>query len=562
MKKINFKKLIIADLKDNKAFNIDFDNNLNIISSDKDNGNKKGKSVLMKSLYHTLGADSFFDDKWKLATKSFLLEIGIDEDIFYFYRFNNMFKIFNFNKEEIFKTEDRKKLSFYLKDLFCFSIQLPNRNTGDLELTPPAFWYILNFLDQDKMTCSKFSSFKNLEQYKNFKEDTLYSHFGIFNEEYYNLTKEIQELEKLNNNIKFEINTLNNIILKIDEEIGNTTYCTNNENLNYEIENSKSEYEELVNSLSKTRNKLLDLRNNKIELESSINELNNKMKNRDSILKKFDGHTCPTCNSIVDSIIFKHSQYNCKQDYLFLSQSLEVQYVKIIDEIEKEEETYKEFSDKLESYNKKIRSINKNIDSVIKHKGYIEMRDKMQCDLNETNKKLLEINSKLKEEKKKYKKYIELKKEVNSKYCNLMIEGKERFNLKEIENEKFENIKNNFEVGGSNKPISTIIWYFNLLNLKYVFNPDCVRFPIVLDSPNNAELDDTKKKELFNYIFSNYDKNSQLIISTLGFDLNDYPNLKNNKIIKLTNEKYELLTSKDFEENIDLLKLFIENKNI
>lgn len=562
MNKIVFKNLLIVDLKEKKAFNIDFNDKINIITSDKDNGNKKGKSIIMKSLYHCLGADCFFDDKWQLFTKTFLLTLTINNTIYYFYRFNNMFKIFNSDKKVLFRTEERKKLSIYLKDLFGFSLQLPNRNTGDLELTPPAFWYLLNYLDQDKMSGSKFSSFKNLDQYKNFKEDTLYSHFGVFNEEYYNLTKSIQELDREKNNIQNEIIMLNNIISKIDKEIGETTYCESNDALNKEIENSKEEYEELVQNLSNAKSKLINLRNTRIELESNLADLRNKMKNRDAALKKFDGHICPICNSEVDSIFFKHNQFDKKDDFLYLSQSLEAEYIKIIEEIEKEESVYKGYVSKLNNYNQKIKTINQNIDSVIKHKGYIEMRDNIQNDLFNSNKKMSEISQSLKEENKKYKKYTELKKTVNSKYYNLMIEGKKNFNLKEIEDSKFENIKYNFEIGGSNKPICTIIWYFNLLNLKYQFNPDCARFPIVLDSPNNAELDDTKKKELFNYIFSNVDKSSQLIISTLGFNKDDYP-LIEEKVINLENEKYELLTVQEYQKRIDYLKIFInENEKI
>ena len=39
-----------------------------------------------------------------------------------------------------------------------------------------------------------------------------------------------------------------------------------------------------------------------------------------------------------------------------------------------------------------------------------------------------------------------------------------------------------------------IVWYVNLLKLKHEFNPDAIDFPVVLDSPNNAETDQEKKK--------------------------------------------------------------------
>lgn len=407
------------------------------------------------------------------------------------------------------------------------------------------------------MTGSKFSSFKNLDQYKNFKEAALYSHFGVFNEEYYALSKSIQELEIQKDASDKEVSMLNSIIEKIDSEISGTEYCGNSQTLDKEIENTKSEYEEIVIQLNNTKTKLIELRNTKIDLENSVIFLKNNIKSKDSIIKKFNSHTCPVCHSNVEPIFFTHHQFDKKEDYLYLNQTLETDLISIKEEIEKESNFYNGLANQLKKYNEKIHKINKNIDSVIKHKGFIEMRDKIQIDLYNINERINEINKSLKEEKKKIKKYIDLKKLVNEKYFNLMIEGKSKFNLKEIEDSRFENIKNNFEIGGSNKPISTIIWYFNLLRLKYEFNPNCVRFPIVLDSPNNAELDDTKKKELFEYIFKNVDKDSQLIISTLGFEENEF-DTNFGKIINLDNEKYELLSNAFYNKYIDFYKNFIE----
>ncbi len=74
-----------------------------------------------------------------------------------------------------------------------------------------------------------------------------------------------------------------------------------------------------------------------------------------------------------------------------------------------------------------------------------------------------------------------------------MINDKLKFGLKEIEDKRFENINRVFSAGGSNKPIATIIWYLNMLKIKYKFNSEAIKFPLILDSPNNVELDDEKK---------------------------------------------------------------------
>jgi hypothetical protein len=88
------------------------------------------------------------------------------------------------------------------------------------------------------------------------------------------------------------------------------------------------------------------------------------------------------------------------------------------------------------------------------------------------------IASDLKKENEKRKGYDQLKKQINNKYCELMTIDKQKFELKEIDSSKFENIKNVFIAGGSNKPLATIIWYINLLKIKQLFNPDAIKLPV------------------------------------------------------------------------------------
>lgn len=104
--------------------------------------------------------------------------------------------------------------------------------------------------------------------------------------------------------------------------------------------------------------------------------------------------------------------------------------------------------------------------------------------------------------KKKLRKYSDAKKKINERYYTLMLSDKNWFGLEGIDSKSFENIKRTFSAGGSNNPISTIIWYVNLIQLKHEFNPDAINFPVVFDSPNNAETDDEKRNQITS-IFAN-----------------------------------------------------------
>ena len=69
MARINFMKLIIASPSEETAKIICFESNLNVITSNRKKGNDLGKSVITKSLYHCMGADCKFDDKFDVNSK-------------------------------------------------------------------------------------------------------------------------------------------------------------------------------------------------------------------------------------------------------------------------------------------------------------------------------------------------------------------------------------------------------------------------------------------------------------------------------------------------------------
>jgi hypothetical protein len=141
-----------------------------------------------------------------------------------------------------------------------------------------------------------------------------------------------------------------------------------------------------------------------------------------------------------------------------------------------------------------------------------------------------------------------------------MSTSKSIFGLEEIGEDRIKNVTQNYEARGSNRALATIVWYFNLLKIKSELNPKAIKFPLVLDSPNNVESDDIKENALFEFIFSNLANGTQLILSTLGFSVNDFPELEIDNVIELKNEKYHLLNSTDYESNEGILKLIFEKE--
>lgn len=81
---IIFKKIYIFDILTKKAFVTSFEKGVNVVTSSSIDGTDRGKSVLLRSLYHVMGADAHFDKKWKNEDKVYLLEFFVDnKKIFY-----------------------------------------------------------------------------------------------------------------------------------------------------------------------------------------------------------------------------------------------------------------------------------------------------------------------------------------------------------------------------------------------------------------------------------------------------------------------------------------------
>ncbi|RLJ81342.1 hypothetical protein [Planococcus citreus] len=562
MNKLIVRTIYLFEPKNKMAKRIDFEEGINVITSDKRTGNDVGKSILLKSIYHTLGADSIFDHQWTALSKIYILHISINQAFYYIYRSESLFKIFDDDFNKIFETINRSDLAVFFKDLFGFTIVLPNKNTEEIEIASPVYSYLLNYVDQDKMDGPKFNSFSSLYQYKNDKKAILYNHFGIFTEEYFETVEKIEKLKREEKNLNAENTVFENMLERVKSYLQGLDAPTDMDALRIEIEESKKEYTAIFSDLKKYKNKLMILRNERIQLEIDITELKKwkKMKEKDVAL--INEHLCPTCSQELESenTKLKITQNSQLEDFYIMKNELDSLLLDIKRQLEMNENHYEQLLTKLSQFEAEMNTSNNQISDTLKHRGYLETRDNMLQEFGEIQEKLSVNKKQITENKKILKRYDDLKKIANERYEQLMNESVDLFGLEEIQRDKLKGIDGSFNARGSNISITTIIWFYNLLKVKYELNPDAIHFPVVLDSPNNVELEDDKLQALFDFIFNNVNTGTQLIVSTLGFDPKTHPDVEFDNIINLETRKYHLLNEKDFEENKEILNV-IFNKN-
>lgn len=199
MKEVYFKGLIIADLQNHTARVQSFEKGLNVVTSA---DNHVGKSSLLKSLYYTLGAEVDFDSVWDRQSKLYIATISVDELEYRVIRFLKRFAVFKDNILLKITESVSKELAPLLGEIFDFAVYLPNKETGKVEMAPPAFTFMPYYIDQDKGWSGLYESFASISQYKSADRiKSLYYHLSIY-------TKGTVELMARRDSLKDKLETL------------------------------------------------------------------------------------------------------------------------------------------------------------------------------------------------------------------------------------------------------------------------------------------------------------------------------------------------------------------
>lgn len=554
MKSLMIDTLYIFSPEEKKACRISFSKGINIISTRQEDGTDRGKSVIMRSIYYTLGAEAFFDKNFSKHTKVFVLKICINDNNYFIYRAGSLYKFFDDDKKLIFTTIKSKELAEKLAEYTGFAVQLPDRQENNLEITPPVFNYLLFFLDQDHYDCSKFTSFDKLGQYDKIKENILYYHLGVYNEEYYELIKRREGIDSEIFSFKKRNTLLEEMQNDIEDRMEDGCISLDEVSLHNEMQLKKEEYEEILMKLKKSKNNLLNLRNDLIDMETIFGQIESEESNTNNKLKKLNKHICPECGSPIEATIRQKSKkLVLKEDLISVKNQLQVHIAEARLLIEKEEEQYKMLLRKMEEYQEAMNINNKQIDDALRYKGFCEIRDSVIKELAENGVVIQKKELELKEIKKEIKQYSQKKKVVNDHYKAWLSEDVAKFGMNEIDMDKIKSVMNEFKASGSNKNIATVIWYLLLIRLRSKFNPDAIKYPIVFDSLNNTETDDEKRDALIQYVLDKTKNEPQAIYTFIGFDKEKFNEDGTLNIIELENEKYELLKHETYLEYSRLL---------
>ncbi len=556
MKEFKLKELLLISMKERRSKKILFHPERTVIIG----GNETGKSVLLKSIYYTFGAEPHkLHPDWLSAEPISIVKFSVDGENLTIFRKEKVFALFDETNLPIGIYSRVSDLGSALADIFGFKLQLPNA-TGQVVTPPPAYLFLPFYMDQDKSWSANWESFQKLYLPRT-RLDVVNYHTGIRPNEYYTAKNELSRIKENIAVIDKEINMIRMLLKNLKKKMSSADFTIDLDTFQSEITEMLASCQLLNQQQEKHKIKLSNLYNNKIALEAQLLIVRNALAETHKDYE-FATHIletivpCPSCgaeyeNSFGERFGIAQDEQRCTDLIVELQEELGM----TLAGIEKTNDTF---------INNKV-TLGQIENRLEQKKGEIKLRDVIESEGKREVQKLfieeitaydLELGEKIKlrddldltlkdlEDKKR----AEL---IRSKYRILMRENLDLLNLKNVKNTTFQKIDSKLSESGSKTPRELMAYYYSILQVMREFSTSSY-CPIVIDSPNQQAQDPENLPKLLNFIIDKQPEGSQLVLSIEEDHGIDYQG----DIIRLT-EKSKLLQPENYQEHFEYLKPFL-----
>ena len=544
MRSMYFKDILIADIDKHTARFVEFQPGLNVVTSA---DNHVGKSSLVKSLYHALGAEVKFDNAWSKSTKITAVRAMVNDAEYRFVRFARRFAIFQGNTLIHMTDSVTKGLAPKLEEIFEFSIYLAEKSDAKRVIqAPPAFTFMPYYIDQDTGWAGLYESFLSLDQFeKKERIKSVYFHLGLFTKwtiekmgERDRLKDEIAELLVREKEIRVTLKALL-------DEIQNLIIADNEEELEKYLTVPKERIAALVDAAGKARNRIQELQTilQQHEYQLTIIKEYQKIKITDEPDKK-SLHICPRCGYEFDDEIYSlvRSSYNQSNEE-YLLQQIELIITSIKSELQKQEQKYVRLMTELREQEQAYDDSQDAYDTYIRHRGLRETVKKYQVELAENIVEQRDKEDEIKEISKALRK-IEGKKDIEASYIDHVKGNIIRLNAWDTSFEGKIKLLTPITAQGSLEGKIVLSQYIGLFQTMDGIQSSIIRFPFVVDSPRGNEASDASSRDILNMI-AGIRSLPQIILATVDYD--KYKVSEDAKVIRLT-EMRKLLDETSYSE--------------
>lgn len=550
--KLIFESIIIVDLSNKEAKKIEFAPEKNMLTSV---GNHYGKSVIMKSLYYSLGAEVYFPQTIRQLNYMTILNFILNGVNYTVARLKNAFVLFNDNKF-LGKYSSVSKFGDVLSELYNFEIELVGKDEeGSIVKCPPAFFYLPYYIDQENGWSINSYSFDKLTQFDLLqRKDSYFFHLGVLDNGYVEKnkkqkanSKKIDKLTKENDKFKTVIETLK---MGLDD----AQMAFEVKDLERAIINRKNEINSILNEISKNRKELVE-----------TEDLYQRYLNEKEILAKYikAKNVVPTTNTEVVECprcgFFFEQSLSEKLEKTYLLESLNDDYTRIILEIDKSEkkikrlkEKYEECQNRLTDYENSLDNQQDLYDTYLRAKTTRKLLDDYRKNIQENVELISMLSDNNKIIKESLKRYRKGRESANSVYLKNL---NKQFGILDIPMEqvpKESEPGSSIQASGAYGPRCKVAQVLSFLETQKVISNTTITFPLVIDSPNVLEQDKKHLESVLKTLLAWDETENQIIVASIeGEQIAE--KIPGVKIIKLNNKVNHIMTRHEYEELENLI---------
>lgn len=523
MKGLRFQRLVLISDSKRLANQFEFPKRLSLITG-KDNS--IGKSTLVKNIFWALGCEPSLDEEWKSNDVKALLYFNINGSDHYVARYQNTIIL---NGKKFNSVSGGYSEAF--AELVGFRLKLPNRNDEtELEVPPPAFYFLPFYIDQLKSWIEPWVSFEKLGQYKSWKPTVVKYHSGYIGPEHFDIEECICEQKKIVAEANRQVQRIDSAIEVLEEVSSETTIALNEEQFNTVQQEIQEELTQFVNEQIHLYEAQTDIQTELYDLEkqfelalTSAQELEDDYTfSVESIAS--DVLECPLCGTnhdnslasraillsdksqvleqadlLAEEIAIKRNQLNDVNTRLLMVKTevarINKKYL-VSDDEEKTEETI--FSNVLSSI-----AQNKVTNNVIRSK---ENQQLISLNAEKSQKELKKEQSKLLPQA--------TRKELSELFMGNLMEniqslGAEGLNLSKV---KHPTDYKKLMGGGAAEGTRGLLAYQLAILRQSEFAQNCASSPFVIDTPNQQEQAVHRYEKVVEVIMNNVPKTTQIIL--------------------------------------------------
>lgn len=557
MQHLKLRQLLVLSNTSKSANQFQF-KRLNLIIA---NDNSVGKSTLAKLLFWGFGCEPVFDTTWNTLDCATILKFEINDNQYEVKRYKNSIslkedgQISNYNKIS-------GDYSIKIAEILGFKALLPNQKTSELEIPPPAYYFLPFYIDQKRSWSKAWDNFDKLSQYKNWKNTIIQYHVGLLTPEYFEL--EIEKSIKKNNKtlLSDDIVKINNTLEVVENYLPSPTIAIV---MADKFDTMTAEIEKDLEELTKKQEVVLDDFSNLQSLKSHLEHqkiiasrlIGNLDKDYTFAIENIvdENIECPLCGTLHEnSILNKTSILKDKNQAI-------VQFDSINSEIYSTDKKLAKTKNELEIIRNRIDEINNKyiiqesdeeftflniIESIggnsIKNNVVESKKEK------ESSVKDLERGIRLatKSQKNLYSnEYIE---DINENFNSILsgyikVLNAQAVNLSQI-NSPLSYNKIISEGGAAENSRAILAYYLAIFSLVEKYGNEVIS-PLVIDTPNQQEQSENNYSSIVELIQTKISKNNQIIVCAMENSKLE-PLKKNAHIIKLNSSK--LLDTKLYSE--------------